>query len=148
MNRKFDGYVRVEVEVYRNLNEMAKYIAQLIIAGSQVVGRAFARAIKQEIEASQQAAQRLGNTKTRSERIANQKLGLSLEEAKQILNVKNLSKEEIEERYHSLFKANEKTSLYLQSKIVRAKERLDHELVTSESSKSEKLRDEETVGKT
>ncbi|CAG9770784.1 unnamed protein product [Ceutorhynchus assimilis] len=115
---------------------MAKYIAQIIIAGSQVIGRAFARALKQEIEASQQAAQRLGNqnnAKTRSERVANQKLGLTLDEAKQILNISKLSKEEIEERYNSLFKANEKASLYLQSKIVRAKERLDHELKNSDS---------------
>ncbi|XP_066251997.1 mitochondrial import inner membrane translocase subunit TIM16-like [Euwallacea similis] len=114
---------------------MARYIAQLIIAGSQVIGRAFARALKQEIEASQQAAQRLGQAKTRSERVANQKLGLSLDEAKQILNISKLSKEEIEEKYSSLFKANENTSLYLQSKIVRAKERLDHELKNSDSSK-------------
>lgn len=117
---------------------MAKYIAQLILAGSQVVAKAFARAIRQEIEASQQAAQKFGSSaKTRSERMANQKLGLSLEEAKQILNIKDLSKEEIEEKYQALFKANEKTSLYLQSKIVRAKERLDHELNNPEQSKSE-----------
>ncbi|ENN71462.1 hypothetical protein YQE_11879, partial [Dendroctonus ponderosae] len=77
---------------------MAKYIAQLIIAGTQVVGRAFARALKQEIEASQQAAQRLGNAKTRTERVANQKLGLTLDEAKQILNISKLSKEEIDEK--------------------------------------------------
>ncbi|XP_056639926.1 mitochondrial import inner membrane translocase subunit tim16-like [Diorhabda carinulata] len=114
---------------------MARYIAQLIIAGTQVVARAFARAVKQEIEASQQAAQRLGNAKTRTERVANQKLGLSLEEAKQILNITNLTKSEVEEKYQSLFKANEKTSLYLQSKFVRAKERLEHELSTSETNK-------------
>lgn len=107
---------------------MAKYLAQLIVAGSQVIARAFARAVKQEIEASQQAAQRLGNAKTRSERVANQKLGLSLDEAKQILNVSKLSKEEINDRYDSLFKANEKASFYILSKVVRAKERLDHEL--------------------
>lgn len=77
---------------------MARYVAQLIIAGSQVIGKAFARALKQEIEASQQAAQRLGQGKTRGERVANQKLGLTLDEAKQILNVSKLSKEEIEER--------------------------------------------------
>lgn len=117
---------------------MAKYIAQLIVAGSQVVARAFARAVKQEIEASQQAAQRMGNAKTRTERITNQKLGLSLEEAKQILNIKNLSKEEIEEKYEHLFKVNEKTSLYLQSKIVRAKERLEHELTTEEPIETKK----------
>lgn len=117
---------------------MAKYIAQLIVAGTQVVAKAFARAIKQEIEASQQAAQKIGSAKTRSERMANQKLGLSLEEAKQILNIKkDLSKEELEDKYQMLFKANEKTSIYLQSKIVRAKERLDHELNISEESKSQ-----------
>lgn len=77
---------------------MARYLAQLIIAGSQVIGKAFARALKQEIEASQQAAQRLGQGKTRGERVTNQKLGLTLDEAKQILNVSKLSKEEIEER--------------------------------------------------
>lgn len=77
---------------------MAKFLAQLIVAGAQVVGRAFARAVKQEIEASQQAAQRLNNTKTRGERVANQKLGLSLDEAKQILNVSKLTREEIDEK--------------------------------------------------
>lgn len=37
---------------------MAKYIAQLIVLGGQVIGRAFARALKQEIAASQEAAKR------------------------------------------------------------------------------------------
>ncbi|KAF7268070.1 mitochondrial import inner membrane translocase subunit tim16-B-like [Rhynchophorus ferrugineus] len=125
---------------------MAKFLAQLIVAGAQVVGRAFARAVKQEIEASQQAAQRLNNTRTRSERVANQKLGLSLEEAKQILNVSKLTREEIEERYQSLFKANEKTSLYLQSKVVRAKERLDHELMAESQKKSQNPKEDISSG--
>lgn len=131
---------------------MARYIAQLIVAGTQVVARAFARAIKQEIEASQQAAQRLGNAraegKTRSERIANQKLGISLEEAKQILNIKDMTNEEIEEKYQYLFKANEKTSLYLQSKIVRAKERLDHELSSTKQNKDNQQDSSESASKT
>lgn len=116
---------------------MAKYIAQIIIAGTQVIGRAFARALKQEYEASQQAAQRLGNAKTRNERIANNKIGLSLEEAKQILNVSKLTKDEVDKKYESLFKANEKSnggSFYLQSKIVRAKERIELELNSEEES--------------
>ncbi|KAJ8984050.1 hypothetical protein NQ317_008776 [Molorchus minor] len=87
---------------------MARFLAQIIVAGTQVVAKAFARAIRQEIEASQHAAQRLGNTKSRTERLANQKLGLSLEEAKQILNIDNLTKEELEDRYDKLFKVNEK----------------------------------------
>lgn len=35
---------------------MAKQLAQLVLAGAQVVGRAFARAVRQEITLSQQAA--------------------------------------------------------------------------------------------
>jgi mitochondrial import inner membrane translocase subunit TIM16 len=37
---------------------MAKYIAQIIVLGGQVIGRAFARALRQEIAASQEAAKR------------------------------------------------------------------------------------------
>ena len=37
---------------------MAKYIAQIIVLGGQVLGRAFARALRQEIAASQEAAKR------------------------------------------------------------------------------------------
>jgi mitochondrial import inner membrane translocase subunit TIM16 len=40
---------------------MAKYIAQIIVLGGQVIGRAFARALRQEIQASQEAAKRNSN---------------------------------------------------------------------------------------
>lgn len=117
---------------------MAKFLAQIIIAGTQILGKAFARAIKQEYEASQEAARRLGNTKTRAERIANTKVGLSLDEAMQILNISKLDKNEIQERFDRLFNANDKSkggSFYIQSKIVRAKERLDLELESLEKTK-------------
>lgn len=39
---------------------MAKYLAQIIILGSQAVARAFGRALKQEYAASQEAAKRAG----------------------------------------------------------------------------------------
>ncbi len=56
--------------------EMAKYLAQLIITGGQILGRAFARAIRQEINASQQAAQRAGGGQTGASRAeANMKVG-------------------------------------------------------------------------
>lgn len=109
---------------------MAKFIAQIIVAGTQILAKAFARAVKQEYEASQEAARRLGNTRGRAERVANNKVGLSLEEAKQILNVSKLDKSEIQERFDRLFNANDKAkggSFYIQSKVVRAKERLDLE---------------------
>jgi len=58
---------------------------------------------------------------------------MSLQEAQQILNLKDLSSiEEIQTNYEHLFRANEKVhggSFYLQSKVFRAKERIDHELL-------------------
>jgi mitochondrial import inner membrane translocase subunit TIM16 len=56
---------------------------------------------------------------------------MTLEEAQQILNAEKLDPEEIENKYNHLFMMNEKSkggSFYLQSKIFRAKERLDQEL--------------------
>lgn len=128
---------------------MAKFIAQIILAGTQVIGKAFARAIKQEFEASQEAARRFNNTKSRSERIANTKLGLSLEEAQQILNVKDLDKKQIDEHFERLFKANDKEhggSFYLQSKVVRAKERLDFEFANLEKGAKKPGTDTEDSG--
>lgn len=58
-----------------------------------------------------------------------------LQEAKQILNLpiqeSGLTPEEIQTKYEHLFKVNDKAqggSFYLQSKVVRAKERLEEEL--------------------
>lgn len=48
----------------------------------------------------------------------------------QILNVSKLDPKEVEEKYTHLFNLNEKSkggSFYLQSKVYRAKERIDHE---------------------
>ncbi|EPQ14429.1 Mitochondrial import inner membrane translocase subunit TIM16 [Myotis brandtii] len=98
---------------------MAKYLAQIIVMGAQVVGRAFARALRQEFAASRAAAAAASNLS-----------GLSLQEAQQILNVSKLNPEEIQ-KYEYLFKVNDKSvggSFYLQSKVVRAKERLEEEL--------------------
>jgi len=56
---------------------------------------------------------------------------MSLEEAKKILDLENLDPEEMEKRYTHLFNVNDKSkggSFYLQSKVYRAKERLDQEI--------------------
>lgn len=59
-------------------------------------------------------------------------LGLTLEEAKQILNIEDLKDvENITKSYEHLFNVNDKAkggSFYLQSKVFRAKERIDQEL--------------------
>ncbi|VVC94761.1 unnamed protein product [Leptidea sinapis] len=111
---------------------MAKYIAQIIVVGAQVVGRAFARALKQEIAASQEAAKRGGGgTQGARRAAANASTGLTIEEAMQILNIDKLDPEKVKKSYEHLFTVNDKAkggSFYLQSKVVRAKERIDTEL--------------------
>ncbi|XP_008572050.1 PREDICTED: coronin-7 isoform X1 [Galeopterus variegatus] len=111
-------------------DEWAKYLAQIIVMGAQVVGRAFARALRQEFAASRAAADARGRAGHQSAAASNLS-GLSLQEAQQILNVSKLSPGEIQKNYEHLFKVNDKSvggSFYLQSKVVRAKERLDEEL--------------------
>ncbi|CAF4879943.1 unnamed protein product [Pieris macdunnoughi] len=111
---------------------MAKYIAQIIVLGAQVVGKAFARALKQEIAASQEAAKRAGGGPQGARRAAaNASSGLTLEEAMQILNLEKIDAEKLNKNFDHLFSVNDKAkggSFYLQSKIVRAKERLDTEI--------------------
>ncbi|XP_073755692.1 mitochondrial import inner membrane translocase subunit TIM16 isoform X3 [Callorhinus ursinus] len=110
--------------------KQAKYLAQIIVMGVQVVGRAFARALRQEFAASRAAADARGRAGHQSAAASNLS-GLSLQEAQQILNVSKLSPEEIQKNYEHLFKVNDKSvggSFYLQSKVVRAWERLQEEL--------------------
>lgn len=112
---------------------MAKYLIQIIVMGSQVVGRAFARALRQEIAASQEAARRAGGGKQGAQHAAaNTRTGISLDEALRILNVDRPDQTDlIEKNYKHLLEVNDRSkggSFYLQSKIVRAKERIDEEL--------------------
>lgn len=70
---------------------MAKYIVQIIIVGSQIVGKALTKALKQEYAASQEAARRAGGGRAgAAHAAANAKAGITLEEAKQILNVRGI----------------------------------------------------------
>uniref|UniRef100_A0A667YZT2 Coronin n=1 Tax=Myripristis murdjan TaxID=586833 RepID=A0A667YZT2_9TELE len=100
-------------------DEWAKYLAQIIVMGAQVVGRAFARALQQEFAASQAAAQarsRAGQHSAAATSIS----GMSLQEAQQILNITTLTPEEIQKNYEHLYKVNDKEvggSFYLQSKV-------------------------------
>ncbi|KAK2829221.1 hypothetical protein Q7C36_017211 [Tachysurus vachellii] len=116
---------------------MAKYLAQIVVMGVQVVGRAFARALRQEFAASQAAAEARGRAGKQSAAVSSF-TGMSLQEAQQILNVATLNPEEIQKNYEHLFKVNDKTvggSFYLQSKVVRAKERLDEEIAIEKQDK-------------
>uniref|UniRef100_A0A8B9TXD6 Coronin n=1 Tax=Anas platyrhynchos TaxID=8839 RepID=A0A8B9TXD6_ANAPL len=100
--------------------EWAKYLAQIILVGAQVVGRAFMRALRQEFAASRAAADARGRSERPQSAAASRIIGISLQEAQQILNVSNLNQEEIQKNYDHLFKVNDKSvggSFYLQSKV-------------------------------
>lgn len=76
-------------------------------------------------------------------------IGITLEEAQQILNVSKLDPEEIKKNYDHLFAVNDKSkggSFYIQSKVFRAKERLDEEIkaaLAEEQKKSTKKKEGE-----
>ncbi|KAM9457070.1 mitochondrial import inner membrane translocase subunit tim16 [Clarias gariepinus] len=125
---------------------MAKYLAQIVVMGVQVVGRAFARALRQEFAASQAAAQARGTAGKQSAAVSSL-TGMSLQEAQQILNISTLTPEEIQKNYEHLFKVNDKAvggSFYIQSKVVRAKERLDEELAIQKQDKSSEEKEPHT----
>ncbi|KAK3741585.1 hypothetical protein QZH41_012527, partial [Actinostola sp. cb2023] len=72
---------------------------------------------------------------------ANSMMGMTVQEAKQILNLQDLESEVLQKNYDHLFKVNDKKaggSFYLQSKVVRAKERLDEELSHDETNQKSK----------
>lgn len=119
---------------------MARYLAQIVMLGAQVVGKAFSRAVRQEFAASRAAAEARGRA-GRQSAVASGMTGLGLQEAKDILNVSKLDAAEIQKNYENLFKMNDKASggsFYLQSKVVRAKERLDEELKIQEMENQQK----------
>uniref|UniRef100_A0A182ELE7 Mitochondrial import inner membrane translocase subunit tim-16 n=2 Tax=Onchocerca ochengi TaxID=42157 RepID=A0A182ELE7_ONCOC len=111
---------------------------KIVIATGEALSKAFTRAVREELRASQQAAanraQQTGQSQNEARQASrtNARLGMSLQEAMKILNVQDpLKPEEIEKSYKHLFEINDKTkggSLYLQSKVYRAKERIDEEL--------------------
>ncbi|XP_054163898.1 uncharacterized protein LOC128961664 [Oppia nitens] len=103
---------------------MAKYLAQIVVLGAQVVARAFTRALRQEFAASQSAAnQRRANNESNSGSV-NTNFGMSLQEAMQILNVEDMkltkpNEESILKNYNHLLEVNDKSkggSFYIQSK--------------------------------
>lgn len=132
---------------------MAKYIAQMVVAGMQIVGRAFIKAVQTEMRSSQQAAQaRSSSDKTNMRSAATDALsGMTLQEAKQILHVDDIRDiETVAKKYEHLFSVNDKAkggSFYIQSKVFRAKERIDQEVQqhksTSDKNSSENSRTED-----
>ncbi|KAK3303203.1 Pam16-domain-containing protein [Chaetomium strumarium] len=113
-----------------------RYITQVVLVGTRVLGRAFAEAYKQASASSQYArAQAKSGNGSVSGR-ASFNTGMTLDEACKILNVKppqngQANMEEVMERFKRLFDNNDPKkggSFYLQSKILRARERIEAEV--------------------
>lgn len=107
-----------------------------------MLGRAFTEAYKQASASSQyQKAQAKANPNGSSSFGAN---GLTLEEACKILNVKppqggKANMEDVMERFKKLFDVNDPKkggSFYLQSKVLRARERIESEVRKAEETAS------------
>ncbi|KAG6003147.1 mitochondrial import inner membrane translocase subunit TIM16 [Claviceps maximensis] len=112
-----------------------RFVFTAFLTGSRILGRSFMAAYKQAQAASQyqRAAAKAGGGTSAGASLSS---GMTLEEACKILNVKppaggQANVEEVLERYKRLFDANDPQkggSFYLQSKIVRAKERFEREI--------------------
>lgn len=109
-----------------------RIITQVVLTGTRVLGRAFAEAYKQASASSQyaKAQSKSGSANTFASH------GLTLEEACKILNVKPPQRgqtniEDVMERFKRLFDVNDPKkggSFYLQSKVLRARERIESEV--------------------
>ncbi|PHH77738.1 hypothetical protein CDD80_252 [Ophiocordyceps camponoti-rufipedis] len=112
-----------------------RFIITAFVTGSRILGRSFMAAYKQAQAASQyqRAQAKVGGSSGSASSLSS---SMSLDEACRILNVKppasgQANVEQVLERYKHLFDANDPQkggSFYLQSKIVRAKERFEREL--------------------
>ncbi|XP_078162117.1 mitochondrial import inner membrane translocase subunit PAM16 like 2-like [Carex rostrata] len=101
----------------------AKIIANLIVIGSGILGRAVLRAYRKALD----NANKTGVAHETINNIRRGSKAMTEQEARQILGVsEQTSWEEILQRYDNLFERNAKNgSFYLQSKVHRAKECLE-----------------------
>ncbi|MCJ1386093.1 mitochondrial import inner membrane translocase subunit TIM16 [Xylographa soralifera] len=111
-----------------------RIITQVVIVGTRVLGRAFAEAWRQAAASQKYAQQASTAGPGAMNNFASS--GLTLDEACKILNVKppqggKANMEVVMERFKKLFDVNDPTkggSFYLQSKILRARERIEMEV--------------------
>ncbi|KAH6690480.1 mitochondrial import inner membrane translocase subunit tim-16 [Plectosphaerella plurivora] len=114
-----------------------RLITQIVFTGSRILGRSLGAAFKQAQASSEYAraqAKANPNGTATSGRTAGVS-GMTLDEACRILNVKSPKEggtgEEVMSRFKKLFDANNPEkggSFYLQSKVLRARERLEADL--------------------
>ncbi|KAJ5683085.1 mitochondrial import inner membrane translocase subunit TIM16 [Penicillium macrosclerotiorum] len=108
-----------------------RIVSQVLVTGARVFGRAFTEAYKQAQATGKHSAAKKGTGFSS---------GLTLDEACKILNVKppvagEANIEHVMERFKKLFDINDPQkggSFYLQSKILRARERIEMEVRQAE----------------
>ncbi|KAI9924114.1 hypothetical protein ASPWEDRAFT_431630 [Aspergillus wentii DTO 134E9] len=113
-----------------------RIVTQVVVTGARVFGRAFTEAYKQASASSKYASQNKGKGSGGNAFAS----GLTLDEACKILNVKppqggEANVEQVMERFKKLFDLNDPQkggSFYLQSKILRARERIEMEVRQAE----------------
>ncbi|KAG0175323.1 hypothetical protein DFQ28_001853 [Apophysomyces sp. BC1034] len=127
----------------------ARLIAQIVVSLGSVVGRAFLAAYQQAAANAAHGGGRAARATGKKEAVLDaltRKAGMSMEEACQILNVtKEADMAKLTKNYEHLFNVNETAkggSFYLQSKVVRAKERFEMEL--AEEKRQKEAREAET----
>ncbi|KAG8529937.1 mitochondrial import inner membrane translocase subunit TIM16 [Bacidia gigantensis] len=111
-----------------------RIITQVVLVGSRVLGRAFAEAWKQASVSSQYAKANASNSDATTNNLASH--GLTVDEACKILNVAPPQGaqpyiDSVTARFKRLFDQNSSEkggSFYLQSKILRARERIELEV--------------------
>jgi import inner membrane translocase subunit TIM16 len=109
-----------------------------VVTGARVLGRAVTEAWKQAQASANYARAQAKNNPGAANTFASH--GLTLEEACKILNVKppqagKVNLEDVTERFKRLFDVNDPKkggSFYLQSKILRARERIESEVRQAE----------------
>jgi mitochondrial import inner membrane translocase subunit TIM16 len=115
-----------------------RILAQVVITGSRVLGRAFTEAYKQASASQKYAAAAAKDNPQAMNNLASS--GLTLDEACKILNVKppmggKTNMDTVTERFKRLYDLNNPNkggSFYLQSKVLRARERIEMEVREAE----------------
>ncbi|KAI4197428.1 MAG: hypothetical protein LQ350_005921 [Teloschistes chrysophthalmus] len=127
-----------------------RFITQAVVVGARVFGRAFAEAYRQASASSKYSRAAIDSgTPSYANNLTSS--GLTLDEACQILNVRSpqggkADMEEVMERFKRLFDVNDPTkggSFYLQSKILRARERIELEVRQTQETMDSKAEAEE-----
>ncbi|MBW0526502.1 hypothetical protein O181_066217 [Austropuccinia psidii MF-1] len=138
--------------VYRLGMSLPRIVSQVVILGSQILGKAFVEAYRQAARNARSGASQSGGGASGSGGTATgnyagdgsvitRKHRMTVDEACQILNVNNVQfssgpnnptvSEELTnmlKAYERLYNANQDTSKYLLSKVVRAKDRISAEV--------------------